>query len=352
MTSGETRSPSVTSRERPPPRSGHRRTRCIGSRWKRDVCDSAVGLDGDRLATSEGSSQSPDERLSVPLPPARRGLDVDRWSELDPRDHPVGRCALESDGFAPLVASGAEGVVVATSAGRPLRDLVRRIALGPLATERVPGRLRPRRPRRQLNRLRRDWGVDKRRLCPSGGALVGRRPALAEGADPAAELGIGLREPAFSNAVTLMVGEHGMIAVGIGDSPGAGPVVAIARWPALAAAPDLPTPRGDDLRRREWRPAAERDPHRRRSSARRGPRWLGHNRLGLDRRPALDCARPLRGHPEWTGPGPPPARRSAHIRREDDLVRPGREPTDRCPSRHMRYEAGSRFDRGRGRGRT
>ena len=111
--------------------------------------------------------------------------------------------------------------------------------------------------------------------------------------------------------------------------PGRGPVVAIARRPALAAAPDLPAPRGDDVRGRELRPAAERDAHRRRSSARRGARRLGRSRLGLDRRPALDGARPLRGHPECPGPGRPPARRSARVRWSDDLVRPGRKPLTR-----------------------
>ena len=51
------------------------------------------------------------------------------------------------------------------------------------------------------------WSADGRHW-PKAPTLL---PTLASGSGT----------PAFSNAVTLMVGEHGMIAVGIGGSPGA-----------------------------------------------------------------------------------------------------------------------------------
>ncbi len=245
------------------------------------------------------------------LPPVVAWTSTDGRSWTHATTLPVD--ALSSPtGSAPLVAVGPDGLVVATS------GLAARYAT---SSDGSHWALSPR------NTFPADFALDDlkgtstgyvaigawmtRRLGPSGGALVGRRPPLAEDADPPADLGVGLRE-----AGLLECGDaHGRRPRhdrrGDRRLPGRGPVVAIARWPALAAAPDLPAPRGDDVRRRELRPAAERDAHRRRSSARRGARRLGRSRLRLDRRPALDGARPLRGHPECTGPGRPPAWRSA-----------------------------------------
>ena len=60
-------------------------------------------------------------------------------------------------------------------------------------------------------------------FAPSGGAVVGRFHALAEDADPPADPERwALRgRPSRVAAQMLSAGYHGMIAVGIGDSPGA-----------------------------------------------------------------------------------------------------------------------------------
>ena len=98
-------------------------------------------------------------------------------------------------GSAPLVAAGPDGLVVATS------GLAAHFATSSDGSHWV---LSPR------NAFPADFALDdlegtstgyvaigawmKRRLGRSGGAVVGRRPPLAEDADPPADLGVGLRE--------------------------------------------------------------------------------------------------------------------------------------------------------------
>jgi hypothetical protein len=125
-------------------------------------------------------------------------------------------------GSAALVAAGADGLVVATS------GLSARMAT---ASDGSHWTLSPR------NAFPADFALDDLKATSSGYVAIGAwmrggtaRAAALWSADgrhwpktptllPTAASDSG--RPAFSNAVTLMVGDHGMIAVGMGDSPGA-----------------------------------------------------------------------------------------------------------------------------------
>jgi hypothetical protein len=125
-------------------------------------------------------------------------------------------------GSAPLVAVGADGVVVATS------GLAARFAT---ASDGSHWAISPR------NAFPADFAVDDLKGTSTGYVAIGawmkgglaRAAALWSGDGrhwsktptllPTSASGSG--GPAFSNAVTLVVGDHGMIAEGIGDSPGA-----------------------------------------------------------------------------------------------------------------------------------
>jgi hypothetical protein len=155
------------------------------------------------------------------LPPAGAWTSTDGRTWTHATTLPVD--ALSSPtGSAALVAAGADGLVVATS------GLAARYAT---ASDGSHWALSPR------NTFPADFALDDLKGTSTGYVAIGAwmrggltRAAAMWSADgrqwpktptllPTSALGSG--RPAFSNAVTLTVGDHGMIAVGIGDSPGA-----------------------------------------------------------------------------------------------------------------------------------
>jgi hypothetical protein len=151
---------------------------------------------------------------------------VEAWTSADGRSWTLATTlpvdALSSPtSSAPLVAAGPDGLVVATS------GLAARYAT---SSDGSHWALSPR------DAFPAEFALDDLKGTSTGYVAIGAwmkggsaRAAALWSADgrqwpktptllPSA---LGSGRPAFSNAVTLMVGDHGMIAVGIGDSPGA-----------------------------------------------------------------------------------------------------------------------------------